>query len=176
LNAFASVLPGSLHGLSDKPRWLLYTSRSSGGPRILPTPLLVNGSPVIPSNLPTATNSGPDAGNPEEDFATWFTWQSLRLGSTLEYTLLGFNAVDEGKKKDKWTSEQVERERKALRHQVELTMVGIIEASAKSAVRIQWRGAQRDDPTKDGGVGKAREIMDELIKLVQSKSSFAPRG
>ncbi|GAA6007639.1 hypothetical protein JCM11491_003906 [Sporobolomyces phaffii] len=172
--AFTSVLPGSLQGLSDKPRWLLFTSRPANTPKTLETPQFVNGSPVVPSHVPTPTAAGPDAGNPEEDFATWYTTQTLRLGSALELTRLGLNAAEEAKRRDKWAKEQVERERRGLQNEIEFTMVGILEALTKSAVRIPMKGAERDDPTKNGGVGKAREIVDELIKIVQTIAPLSP--
>ncbi|GAA5943874.1 protein kinase MEC1 [Sporobolomyces koalae] len=167
LLAFTSVLPGSLHGLSDKPRWLLYTSRSTTAPQTLPTPSLVNGSPVAVTHRPNQASTGPDAGNPEEDFATWFTWQALRLDSALEHAVLDFDRVDTLATRDSQTRERLQKERKSLQNEIERTLVGILEALTKSAVRIPWRGAQRDDPARDGGVGKAREIIEEMLKLAQ---------
>lgn len=169
------MLPGSLSGLSDKPRWLLFTSRPANQPRTLVTPQFVNGSPVAPTNLPTPTAVGPDAGNPEEDFATWFTWQTLRLNSALELTQLGMNPQEEAKNRDKWSREQLQSERKRLQNEIEFTMVGILEALTKSAIKIKWKGAPSGDPTKDGGVGKAREIVEEMIKVVQGASNYSLR-
>ncbi|GAA5955223.1 hypothetical protein JCM3765_003250 [Sporobolomyces pararoseus] len=168
LEAFTSVLPGSLFGLSDKPRLLLFTSRSANTPRTLVTPQFINGSPVPPTNDPAATAVGPDAGNTEEDFATWYSWQALRLGSALEYTLLGFNPADDAKQRDKWSQEQVQRARRSLQNEIEFTLVGILEALTKSAVKIKYKGAPAGDPARDGGVGKAREIVEEMIKIVQA--------
>ncbi|GAA6058573.1 hypothetical protein JCM10212_007012 [Sporobolomyces blumeae] len=165
--ALIETLPASLHGLMEKPRWLLFTSRASSTPKILPTPSLVNGSPVVPTHVPAATAFSPEGGNPEEDLMTWLTWHVLRLCSALKFLTTGLSAADTKRPTGQGGLEKVQADREELRSALESMVVALLETLTKSAVRIPWRGAQRDDPTKDGGVGKARDVVEEMIRVVQ---------
>ncbi|GAA5921352.1 hypothetical protein JCM1841_002451 [Sporobolomyces salmonicolor] len=171
LLALAATLPGSFCGIKAKPRYLVHTSRPlSSSARVPPSPVLVNGSPVVPSNAPAATTPGVtvDGLNPEEDLATFLVWRCLSVGSALQAALLGEGPPQQQREAAPEVVEKVKTERKAALRELEEMVQGVVAVLAESAVRVQWRGPYAADLMKDGGMGKAKELVGEMIKLVKS--------
>ncbi|PRQ72806.1 hypothetical protein AAT19DRAFT_16730 [Rhodotorula toruloides] len=169
LVALASTLPGSFSGIKAKPRFLLYTSRSSpfSTARVPPTPSLVNGSPRKdaaksgPSLQPAA---GVEGIHPEEDLATFLVCRSLSVSSRLQAAL--FDPAVEASIDE--TVRKVAEERAAALRELESLVQGIVEVLCESAVRVEWRAGVAKDDVKSGGVGKAKEIVEELIRLIRT--------
>ncbi|GAA6058026.1 hypothetical protein JCM3770_003979 [Rhodotorula araucariae] len=168
LQALAATIPGSFCGIKAKPRFLLYTSRSSPSAtaRIPPSPSLVNGSPrkeasAAPAMQPAA---GVEGVHPEEDLATFLVWRSLSVCSRLQAALLSSapsSVIVE-------TYERVTGERKVALTELEALVEGVVEVLSENAVRVEWRGGFNKDVLKDGGVGKAKELFNEMVKLVRA--------
>ncbi|GEM06491.1 phosphatidylinositol 3-/4-kinase [Rhodotorula toruloides] len=169
LVALASTLPGSFSGIKAKPRFLLYTSRSSpfSTARIPPTPSLVNGSPrkdAVKNGPSLQPAAGVEGIHPEEDLATFLVCRSLSVSSRLQAALsdpASEASVDE-------TVRQVAEERATALRELESLVQGIVEVLCESAVRVEWRAGVAKDEVKGGGVGKAKEIVEELIRLVRT--------
>ncbi|BGP36884.1 hypothetical protein JCM10449v2_000786 [Rhodotorula kratochvilovae] len=168
LQALAATIPGSFCGIKAKPRFLLYTSRSSPSAtaRIPPSPSLVNGSPrkdaVVPPTMQPA--AGVEGVHPEEDLATFLLWRSLSVCSRLQAALL--SSPPSGVTVE--TYEKVTGERKVALTKLEALVEGVVEVLSENAVRVEWRGGLNKEVLKDGGIGKAKELVDEMIKLVRA--------
>ncbi|GAA5857265.1 hypothetical protein JCM8547_009406 [Rhodosporidiobolus lusitaniae] len=186
LLALSQTLPGSFCGIKAKPRFLLYTSRSSPSStaRIPPSPSLLNGSPkkgAPPAADAAAASAQPalsvEGLNPEEDLATFLLWRSLNLSTALQATLLEPHDGVLGEPEKK-----VRAQRQVALDELEGLVKGILGVLCESAVRIEWRSGLSKEVMKDGGIGKAKELVEELLKTVQavipspsSPSSVYPR-
>ncbi|GAA5842453.1 hypothetical protein JCM9279_005388 [Rhodotorula babjevae] len=170
LQALAATIPGSFCGIKAKPRFLLYTSRTppSSTSRIPPSPSLVNGSPrkggpaASPPTLQPA--AGVEGVHPEEDLATFLVWRSLSVCSRLQAALLSTPRATVAAA----TYAKVTGERAAALHELEALVEGVVEVLSENAVRVEWRGSITKEVLKDGGIGKAKELVDEMIKLVRT--------
>ncbi|GAA5902167.1 hypothetical protein JCM6882_006719 [Rhodosporidiobolus microsporus] len=169
LGALAATLPGSFCGIKAKPRFLLYTSRSSPSStaRIPPTPSLINGSPKkghVPQKpatiQPVLTVEGV---NPEEDLATFLLWRSLAVSTALQAAIL---SAPVGAPAD--VVQKVQEKRQAALNELEELVKGVLGVLCENAVRVEWRNGLAKEVMKDGGIGKAKELVEELLKVVQA--------
>jgi hypothetical protein len=179
LVALAETLPGSFHGIKAKPRFLLYTSRSSPSStaRIPPTPSLLNGSPR--KGVAASTSEAPqqpqqpalavDGLNSEEDLATFLVWRSLSVSTALQANLL---ALTEGVLSE--AEKKIRAQRQVALNELEGLVKGVVGVLCESAVRIEWRSGLAKDVLKDGGIGKAKDLVEELLKTVQGAFSLSP--
>lgn len=175
LVALAETLPGSFCGIKAKPRFLLYTSRStpSSTARIPPTPSLLNGSPKKGAAAPTTEAAQQPALsveglNSEEDLATFLVWRSLTVSTALQASLV---ATAEGVVSE--VEKKVRAQRQVALNELEGLVKGVVGVLCESAVPIEWRGGLTKDVLKDGGIGKAKELVEELLKTVQG-TPFPP--
>lgn len=161
ITGLSSSIGGPLQYLQAKPRVLLFRARAAAddtsaalqrGPAALPAGTAVNGAALA-------------AG--EDDLATFLVPRILRAASSLQAALLTSAAPRTDVLQTATT--RLWRERAALLAQLEnmlATMVGIL---AESGVRLDWQGP---DGTPQGGLGKAREMVTEMIKLLRGTSLF----
>ncbi|KAM0756274.1 hypothetical protein T439DRAFT_320977 [Meredithblackwellia eburnea MCA 4105] len=151
-----SILSSSIDGpqqyIKANPACLLFKPKYPSSPS-------KSGLPAALSTLPIPPGS---AGFPDEDLATYLLPRILRTIASLEAALLSTE-----KPRDDATDQQsvLWRDRRDLRNKLQDLQVSIVRALAESAVRIEWRG--RKDASVSGGLGKAREMMNELIKVVR---------
>lgn len=108
----------------------------------------------------TAANSTAD------DLATVFLPLILRNASSLEAALLSTPAPSDTQVLQNAQS-RMRTERKRLLNQLEELLVTVIRALAGSAIRVEWHGR---DSTVQGGLGKAREMVNELTRLLKGKA------
>ncbi|GAA6005621.1 hypothetical protein JCM10207_005273 [Rhodosporidiobolus poonsookiae] len=172
LVALSETLPGSFCGIKAKPRFLLYTTRSSPSStaRLPPSPSLINGSPRKDVPLPVAGLSAPadiEGVNPEEDLATFLTWRCLAVSTALQAALLSEAGTD-GAPAD--AVKKVQAQRQVALNELQGLMEGVLAVLCESAVRVEWKTGLGKEVLKDGGVGKAREMVEELLKAVQAVS------
>ncbi|GAA5831812.1 hypothetical protein JCM11251_003895 [Rhodosporidiobolus azoricus] len=169
LGALAATLPGSFCGIKAKPRFLLYTSRTapSASARIPPTPSLVNGSPKKGHDHAKPATAHPvptvEGVNPEEDLATFLLWRSLAVSTALQAALLTSasgapaNVVREVREKQQVALDELEG-----------LVKGVLGVLCENAVRVEWRSGLAKEVMKDGGIGKAKELVEELLKVLQA--------
>ncbi|BGP12911.1 hypothetical protein JCM10213v2_000828 [Rhodosporidiobolus nylandii] len=171
LQALSATLPGSFCGIKAKPRFLLYTSRSSptSTARVPPTPSLVNGSPK--AGVPVLTGStlqpviGVEGVNPEEDLATFLVWRSLAVSTALQAALM--SAHDAGSAPAVGAA-KVQEQRQVALDELQGLVQGVVGVLCENAARVEWRSGLAKDIMKEGGIGKARELVAELSKVVQA--------
>ncbi|GAA5994714.1 protein kinase MEC1 [Rhodotorula paludigena] len=169
LEALTATIPGSFCGIKAKPRFLLYTSRSlpSATARIPPSPSLVNGTPRKEhTNVPPIIQPvvGVEGAHPEQDLATFLVWRGLSVCSRLQESLLSPKRLDAPAE----VIERVTSERRTALKELEALLQGVVEVLSENAVRVEWRGGHNKAALQDGGIGKAREIVEEFIKLARS--------
>ncbi|ORY85368.1 hypothetical protein BCR35DRAFT_53978 [Leucosporidium creatinivorum] len=165
ITGLSSSINGPLQYLQAKPRVLLFRTNSAGDDT-------ANALKQIPPTLPTGTALDPAAlGTGEDDLATFLLPRILRSAASLQAALLASPVPRTDGLQNANT--RLWRERSALLAQLEellATMVGVL---AESGVRLEWQGG---DGEVQGGLGKAREITNEMVKLVRGllPSSHAP--
>lgn len=119
---------------------------------------------AIPSTIAGANLADIPAG--EEDLATFLFPRILRAASSLEGALLS----SEMPLSDSTTAAaQLWKSRREARNELEELLVTVVVSLSESAIRVEWRGAK---PPVQGGVGKAREMMDEMIKLLRGDTEL----
>ncbi|GAA5989436.1 hypothetical protein JCM11641_007903 [Rhodosporidiobolus odoratus] len=171
LVALSETLPGSFWGIKAKPRFLLYTSRTSASStaRIFPTPSLVNGSPrkdappVASATAALQSILGVEGVNPEEDLATFLVWRSLAVATALQAALLTLEVSSVTS-----IQQKVRQQRQVALDELEGLVQGVLGTLCDTAVRVEWRTGLGKDVMKDGGIGKARELVEELLEAVQA--------
>lgn len=114
--------------------------------------------------------AGVEGVHPEEDLATFLVWRSLSVCSRLQAALLSTPRTTVAAA----TYVKVTGEREAALQELEQLVEGVVEVLSENAVRVEWRGGISKEVLKDGGIGKAKELVDEMVKLVRSASSFLP--
>jgi hypothetical protein len=137
-----------------------------------PSALFLHPEPEGTVNLPLLTN-GASLGaisEGQDDLSTFLFPRILRATASLEAALLSTpkprpDATD--------VSSKLWRERQELKEKLEMLLETVVGALARFAVRVDWKG--KDLPIQ-GGTGKAREMMDDMVKILRGKSSwFGPR-
>lgn len=135
--------------LREKPAALLYR----------PRPASSNMLDAISSTMAGANLAEIHAG--EEDLATFLFPRILRAASSLEGALL---STEMPLSDSKSAAAQLWNSRREARNELEELLVTVVVSLSESAIRVEWRGAK---PPVQGGIGKAREMMDEMIKLLR---------
>ena len=143
----ASIL-GPLQYLRSKPNALLFR----------PTPELKQ----VTSTLPAGGAGVHGAAFGTEDLATFLLPRILRAASCLEAALLSSTEPTDDRED---VQAQLWRDRQALKLKLEDLLFTIVRVLAESAVRVEWQSRQSAVP---GGLGKAREMMTEMVKRSKS--------
>lgn len=116
-----------------------------------------------------ASNANFDIGLATEDgldLATFFLPRILRACASLEASLLSSREPSAAEEDE---GALLYRSRESLRLQLESFMVTIVEVLSKSAVSMDW---QSKDVAAEGGVGKSRELVSEMLSLMQGSSCY----
>ncbi|KAK4700847.1 hypothetical protein P7C70_g5402, partial [Phenoliferia sp. Uapishka_3] len=146
----SSSIPGPLQYLRAKPNALLFRPDSAETAQQLPATL----APVA-VGVQSAT-----LGN--DDLATFLLPRILRATSSLEAALLSTQEPSEDQTD---VFAELWRNRQALKLKLEELLFTIVRVLAESAVRIEWHSR---DSVVPGGLGKAREMMSEMVKLLRA--------
>lgn len=158
----SSSIGGPLQYLQAKPRVLLFRAEAGSTDAAA--------LKKLPPALPPGTALGTAAlGANEDDLATFLLPRTLRAASSLQAALLssptpradGLHSVDT----------RLWRDRAALLADLEGLLAKMIGVLAESGVRLDWQGG---DSAIASGMGKAREMVSEMIKLVRGMSASAP--
>lgn len=99
------------------------------------------------------------------DLATFFLPRILRACASLETSLLSSRPPSAAEVDE---AALLYRSRESLRLQLESFLVTIVEVLERSAVSMDW---QCKGVAVEGGVGKARELVSEMLSLGQGSSS-----
>lgn len=137
-------IPGQLQYLRSKPYALLFRPPPEADPRQL--------------GPGAAGARGPD------DLATFLLPRILRAAASLDAALLQATEPDG---EDRSAQAQLHRDRRTLARRLEDLLATVVRVLAESAVRVEWAPRPSAVP---GGLGKAREMMAEMVKLLRSAS------
>ena len=115
----------------------------------------------------TLANGGNLDGIPlgEDDLASFLFPRILRATASLEAALICTPYPIDGATDE---ASQLWRDRLELRLKLEDLLATVVGVLAESAVRVEWKG--KDSPA-EGGIGKAREMTSDMLKLLRGESS-----
>lgn len=158
MNGLQNVLPGSTDYLATKAAALLVPIGSDSAP----APAGSSGSKQPLALAP----AGP--GSPAEDLGSFLLPRLLRAAASLEAALLQSatpqrevaNSIADA------ATGQVWRDRRKLRDSLETMLVKSVTVLVESAVRLEW---SRKGQVVGGGIGRAREMVEEMLRLVTGK-------
>lgn len=157
-------IDGPIQYLRGKPRVLLYRPEASS----LETTTILHKLP--PTQADTPLDFG-GATADEDDLATFLLPRILRAASSLQAALLSSPAPEDVTAQDASTKLWIDRSN--LLRQLESFVQTVVGILAESAMRVEWEA--RDLPAQ-GGIGKAQEMMSEMVKLLQGTITCPSSG
>lgn len=158
ITGLSSSIGGPLQYLQAKPRVLLFRTSSAADDT-------ASALKKIPPALPTGTALDSAAlGAGEDDLATFLLPRILRAAASLQAAHLASPAPRTDGLQNVHT--RLWSERVALLTQLEELLATTVGVLAESGVRLEW---QEGDGEVQGGLGKAREMTNEMIKLIRGE-------